>query len=407
MLGGSSAEEARDFFAALVLRFGVAERDARFSAIRPQLVRHALTPSRLWSDTTVWTSRTTEIKTVSIAGSRTADRYLLSAQAAVPSPAVPGGSRHVMNLRRVADGIYRWDSTDEVAVGKVRPEEVFALISRAIAAMERPAPGIRAEYATRLPRTTATLGRLFTLDTLISLSGTDGSRIVSLAARADPDRMRRSAPLYADYLDEYLSPLRIELTLLDQRQRSWGTARFRDNVLSLRFRTREGMLQPLALEGEAEGAGRRTAVPDSLRLRISFFARVLFFTVGTSELDADLVELRAEGVRGWSLRFRREPRWHFPLAMNNLVRATLRRPFAGDGTTLEYLVRTTEVGQTVLARNIGITVEESTIVRWLGSLGATAVSDLTSAVETEKDRFYGEVIAALGDDTMARLAPRP
>ena len=85
-----------------------------------------------------------------------------------------------------------------------------------------------------------------------------------------------------------------------------GTARFRRNVLDLRVRSRDGRLQPLA--------GGTAATPDSLRLRISFFAKVLFFDVGASSLLADVAPIRGAGAQGWSLRFRREPQWHFPLA---------------------------------------------------------------------------------------------
>ena len=402
-IGGSPVAKANDLFGALALRFGEADRDSRFAAIRPQLVRHALSPSRIYADTTIWTSHTAGSRTVSIAGASTDGRYVLAARPNVPPPAVAGESRHAMHLQRISDGVYRWDSTDEVAVGTVRAAEIFAVFREALRGTEQPGPILRAEYRAGLPRTTAVLGRLFTLDTLITLGAADGSRIISLSARADPKRMQATAPLYANYLEEYLSPVRIELALIDAAGRSWGTASFRDNTLKMRFRSQGGELRSLIV---TPGSGERemaSTAPDSLRLRISFFAKVLFFTVGTSELFADVVPVRSDGVRGWSVVFRKEPRWHFPLGANNLVRATLRRPFAGDGTMVEYVVRETETGQTVLARNIRITVEESAIVRWIGSLGATAVSDLTVAAEQEKDRYIGEVFRALGADLTSGL----
>jgi hypothetical protein len=400
-LGGSAAAKADDFFGALALRFGEADRDSRFAAIRPQLVRHALSPSRIYADTSIWTSRTAESRTVSIAGALTNGRYVLAAQPSVPPPAKAGDSRHLMHLRRISDGVYRWDSTDEVAVGTVRAEEVFAVLRQALRGTERAGPILRADYPLALPRTTEVLGRLFSLDTLITLSASDGSRIVSLSARADPKRMHPSAPLYADYLEEYLSPLRIELTLIDAEGRSWGSASFRDNTLKLRFRSQDGELRSLVVPPGTTDRARDAT--DSLRLRISFFAKVLFFNVGTSELLADVVPVRSDGLRGWSVRFRKEPRWHFPLGANNLVRATLRRPFAGDGTMIEYAVRETASGQTVLERNIRITVEESAIVRWIGSLGATAVSDLTITAEQEKDRYIADIFRALGADIAGEI----
>jgi hypothetical protein len=130
---------------------------------------------------------------------------------------------------------------------------------------------------------------------------------------------------------------------------------------------------------------------------------VLFFDVGASSLVADVTPIRDPDARGWSLRFRREPQWHFPLAVSRLLRAPLRRPFADGGAVLEYIVRDTTGGQTVLARNIHIVVQESAIVRWLGALGATAMGDLSIEAEQEKDRFIGEVFRAVGEDARVLL----
>ena len=90
-----------------------------------------------------------------------------------------------------------------------------------------------------------------------------------------------------------------------------------------------------------------------------------------------------------------------PLAVGRLLRAPLRRPFADGGTVLEYVVHDSAGAQTLLARNIHIVVQESAIIRWLGALGATAMGDLSTEAEQEKDRFVGEVFRAAGED--ARL----
>ena len=410
--GHAPAARAYDFFSALSVRFGVAHRDARFEAIRPRMVRHALTPSRLYSDTTIWTSTSGDVRTVSVGGALIGDRYVLAARPVVAPPAVPGESRHLMHLRRIGPDIHRWDSTDELAVGTAAPAEAITLIEGLIRGAERPAATIQVEYRTAFPRTTATLGRLFALDTLRTIAEGSGATSVNLVARLESKRMRPYAPRYADYIDEYLEPLRIDIALVDRRGRSWGRVTFRKNVLDLRVRVREGALVPLDGSGdrpppdvgatpEANGAG---AGADSLRLRASFFAKVLFFDVGASSIQADVVPVDSEDARGWSLQFRQEPRWHFPLAVSRLLRAPLRRPFADDGIRLEFIAQRTETGQTVLARNIGITVQESAIVRWLGSLGATAMGDLSLLAEQEKDRYVGEVLQALADDSRGFLA---
>jgi len=394
---GQPADKADALFIALATRFGVAYRDPRFEAIRPRMVRHALTPSRLYPDTTIWTSISGDVRTVSVAGQLVGDRYALAAQAAVAPPARPGESRHVMHLRPIAPAVYRWDSTDEVAVGNVSPDEIMAIVGGLIVGAEQPSERIQTEYRAEFPRTTTALSKLFVLDSLQTTPADDGSTAIVLAARVDAARMRPVAPHFADYLDEYLKPLRIDIALIDQGGRSWGTVGVSRNTVRLRVRVHGGTLQPLS--------GITSDQPDSLRLRASFFAKVLFFNVGATEIVADVVPVREAGARGWSLRFRREPRWHFPLAVGRLLRATLRRPFAGDGTRVEFIAQETQTGQTVLARNIGIVVQESAIVRWIGGLGATAMGDLSVLAEQEKDRFVGDVFRALAEDSRAFLSP--
>ena len=393
---GQSAATTNDLLNALAVRFGVAYRDPRFETIRPKMVRHALSPSRLYPDTTVWTSIDGDVRTVSVAGSLDGGRYILAVQDSVPRPALPGDSRHLMHLRRLGDGIHQWDSSDEVAIGSVRAAEVFGILEGARRGLERPAEEIRNDYRTAFPYTTAIRGRLATLDSLRTITADDGSTSIALVVRIDPDRMRPFAPQYADYLDEYLRPLRIDVELIDGRGTSWGSASFRRNVLRMELRSRDGTLQPLA--------GATIHPADSLRLRISFFAKVLFFEVGTSGLIAELGSPADSSARGWTLRFRREPRWHFPLAVGRLLRAPLRRPFADEGAMIEYLVRDSSGAQTVLARNIHIVVQESAIIRWLGALGATAMSDLSVEAEQQKDRFIGDVFRAAAEDSRVLLS---
>jgi hypothetical protein len=405
---GSGPTKVQDLFGALAVRFGVAYRDQRFEAIRPRMVRHALTPSRIYHDTTLWTSFEGDVHTVTVAGELVGDRYVLSARPSVPRPDAPGKSRHSMHLRRISESVHQWDSTDELAVGTVRAADVFSILEGAMRGLERSSDAVRSDYRAAFPKTTMTLGRLFTLDTVRTISGEHGSTVVSIASRLDANRLRPTAPKYAAYIDEYLKPLRIEVMLTDTKGTNWGTAQFRRNLLELHMRTRDGRLLPLSAAD--------AAVPDSLQLRITFFAKVLFFDVGTTNLVADVISIRAVGpvdgedasaggdARGWSLRFRREPQWHFPLAVSRLLRAPLRRPFADGGTVLEYVVHdTTGGGQTLLARNIHIVVQESAIVRWLGALGATAMGDLTTEAEQEKDRFVGEVFRAVGEDLRVLL----
>src|SRR5687767_15958458 len=96
------------------------------------MIRHALTPSRLFSDTAIWTSADGGTRTVTVAGEKVGERYVLAARAAVPRPGAPGESRHVMNLHRIGDGVHQWDSTDELAIGTVRAAELFSILEGAL-----------------------------------------------------------------------------------------------------------------------------------------------------------------------------------------------------------------------------------------------------------------------------------
>ena len=65
----------------------------------------------------------------------------------------------------------------------------------------------------------------------------------------------------------------------------------------------------------------------------------MIFRVGVSNLVGDFAFVRGEDERGWMMHFRHEPDWHFPLAVNTLIRTSLRHPFEGDGITVRVSVR--------------------------------------------------------------------
>jgi hypothetical protein len=167
-------------------------------------------------------------------------------------------------------------------------------------------------------------------------------------------------------------------------------------VVRLRMRTRDGILQPLA------GPARAVAV-DSLRMRADVSSKAMMFTVGASNIVADIVPVHTTTERGWTIRYRREPEWHFPLAVDHLMRDALRRPFSGEGTWTRLVARGEPGGQTVIARDFHMEVEESSIVRWLSALGNSAMSDVTARVEQQKDRFFADAVAAFGADLAAQL----
>ena len=176
----------------------------------------------------------------------------------------------------------------------------------------------------------------------------------------------------------------------------YGLVALGNRVVRIRLRTRDGILQPLT--GPA-----RTAALDSLRMRVDVSMRTMMFSVGASNLLVDLVPVRTATERGWMIRYRHEPDWRFPLAVDHLMRDALRRPFSGEGTWTRLVARAEPDGHTMIARDFRMEVQESNIVRWLSSVGNAAMSDVTVRVEQEKDRFIADAVAAFGADLAAQI----
>ena len=89
------------------------------------------------------------------------------------------------------------------------------------------------------------------------------------------------------------------------------------------------------------------------------------------------------------------------LVAERLLATPLRRPFLGGGVQLRTGFRTGAQGQALLFRHIDLAVQESAIVRWLGNLGFTAVSEHEGPADEEEDRFLVELFRALRDDLTA------
>jgi len=58
----------------------------------------------------------------------------------------------------------------------------------------------------------------------------------------------------------------------------------------------------------------------------------------------------------------------------------------------------------VLTREVGVAVQESAIVRWLGGLGSSAMNDFAGRAEAEENRYVFEVLSALRADFVAALS---
>lgn len=404
----SAAESnASDLFAAMAQRFTNVQRDPKFFRARGRLGRYALTPSKIWDDTSVWSAVGADsTRSLSLEGAYADGRYLFSARPAAPAPDQVADSRHVMRLRRVGDSEYEWNTSVEHAVGRVRAGDIADVFAATLAAVASRAAaggaaaaerGVRADYRAAFPRATAQLGQMFSLDELRATPGSDGTTTIALRVGLHPDRLRRNYPEFAKYVEKYVVPSRYHFVLSDATGARWLDAAAGKSVLTVQLRaTPAGRMAPL------EGPPR--AMPQTLSLSGEFITHIMLFDVGVSDLKADFTVLRSEHERGWLMRFREQPDWHLPLASRYLIRAPLRRPFQKEGASLRIAVRDSDDGQTLITRNGTMVVQESAILRWLGALGFTAMSDFAGKSEAEENRFNADLFYALRSDVRA-LAP--
>ncbi|GJG87432.1 hypothetical protein tb265_26130 [Gemmatimonadetes bacterium T265] len=392
---------ATDLFTSLADRFTNVARAPRFETARQKLSRSALSPSGVYDDDAVWTSTTPEGAHVLEVEAAVVDgQYRFTPRAAPPFPDRLGDGRHVIRLARAADGSYQWATSVEHNVGRFRAAAGPEVFTTGLARFEQPAPAVRAELQTTFPRTTAALGRLFSLDDVQTATVGDGTTRVDLRLGVRPERLRAAGlPAFARYVDKYVGGTRWSMALEDGRGARWADLRSAGGTLQLRLRLRDGQLQTL------DGAPR--PLPENVLLRSDAFTKVLLFETGAEQLVGDLTFVRTGRERGWSVHWRRPPRWHIPLGMRHLINGALNRPFTGAGMHLALTLRDPaagagpSAGPTLLVREFETSVEESTLVRWFGSIGARAMSDLDARVESEEDRFFADVLRALRADVDA------
>jgi hypothetical protein len=388
-------ESARSVSRSLQLRFESPERDSRYDHARLRLARYALAPSALANDS-LWTTQRAAQRILLAAGAFDGSRYRLRASAAVSAPTRVGDSRHEVTLEPLADGDWRWTTRVDHAIGPMPADAIARVFTAWLRSAERAPDAIRADYLTTAPRLTRALGTLATLDTVRTVRLPDGSTRVALAVRLHADRIASTYPDFSRYLTRYVTPARYTIELRDLASPGvhandvWFIAEAAKDVLTFRFRSRDGVLAPL------EGPLRPR--PDVLAIRVSASAKFGPFTVGVRELRGRFEFVRDPGEVGWAMRFANPPTWDLPPIAGRLVRGSLDRPFAGDGAQLRLTVRRGAAGTAVIHRATDLTVRESTVLRWLGNLGFTAVDDFAGRVEAEEARFLAAALRALGDD---------
>lgn len=396
---GASLETARrnidNTFAAFAFRFYNVQRDARFTVARARMGRFALTPSRIFGDTAVWTVMSPDsIRALYLHGTLTDKGYSFTSRSSAAYPERLGDQRHFMQLTRMGDDTFEWITQVEHGVGPVRAAEVGAAFGAIFTAFEgRTSATIRSDIAEHFPRTARHMRQLWTITSLRVTPSADGSSLMTMRVTFTPDSLRRRYAAFAAYLDKYLMPSHGLFLVTDRTGAPYLDLRLKDGGFDVRLRAKEGALVALS--------GAPTPLPDSLSVRLDFSAKMSIFRVGYSNLLGDLTIERGPRLRGWMFRFRREPDWHFPLGTEHLISTPLRRPFEGRGTELRLGVRDDLGRQAMSVRQVRTAVQESAIMRWLGGLGATAFGDFAGTSELDENRFLTEFFGSMRLDVAA------
>ncbi len=383
--------DADHAFAAFAYRFYNVHRDSTFHRARNLMGQYALIPSRLYRDSTFWNHAGPDsARTLFVGASFRDDRYAFSANRNASTPRALGDERHALTLKWLGGGDYEWYTTVDHAIGDATPAAIAAAIVATLTAAEgRDPEASLADAAGAFPSSGRHLAQLFDLDSLRTIHD-GGATTTTLGLTFRGDRLRTRYPFLAAYVNKYIAPANYRVQLTDHSGRSFVDLVGRQGSLTVTLRSRDHRLVSL-------GPGP-VAMPDSLRLLVDVSMKYGMFRVGLSGLVGDFTIERSPHHRAWMMRFRREPAWHFPLAVDKLIRNPLRRPFQGNGAEFLLGIRDDLGPQTMSVRHARLAVNESAIMRWLGRLGATAFGEFTGRTELEENLFLYELFEALRRD---------
>lgn len=386
---------ASEVLRAFAIRFTNVVRDQRAERARSLMGRFALAPSRLYHDSTLWPvlSPNDSSRIFYASASLRDGHYFFETVPSAPYPSTPGAQRHLVRLRWLGGSDYEWYTGVDHAIGSISPSAVAAALMAALTAAEDVGGDVAVKRAAMLfPRAARTASRLFALDSLRSAPAPDGSSLVTLAFRLRPDSLRPGVPRLASFVDRYVLPMTLTLEVHDRTGEVFFSARVSDGRVLIRFRSRDRSLVSL---------GTAKPLPDTLRLSANFSTRYRMFRIGFTGLRGEFLVQRGEHLRGWLFRFRQEPAWQFPLAVDKLIRNQLRRPFQGPGIELLLAVRNDLGPQTMSVRYTRLVVNESAIMRWLGSLGGSVFAEFSGTTEREAHSYTRELFEALSRDVEA------
>ncbi|MEO6529246.1 MAG: hypothetical protein ABIP93_21685 [Gemmatimonadaceae bacterium] len=397
---GARARASSDqLFGALAGRFTDVTRNAKYEYARIQIARWALSPSRVFEDSAVWTGSSGAVKLLETHGAFADGRYTLASRSGVSAPRNPADARHITTLSKLSDNEYRWDTTVDFAVGAAQPTDIATVLARLIASAERSTEReARTTLLASTPRTSAALGLLFSLDSLRPTLLPDGSTAVTLVIAVRADLLRRRYPAFADYVRRYVDPAQYRFVVADRGGAPFVEGSARDRLLTIHIRTLHGQIVPLA--------GPARSLPDTLTVLADFKTKMKRFTVGFHGLSMELLHARRGTTNNeWVVTARREPEWDLPFATARLLRAPLRRPFAGEGSLFRIGARAEANAPTVIVRQSRLFVQESAVLRFLNSLTGAAMDDFRTKGEREANAWLRELFFAMRDD--ARLAVGP
>lgn len=399
----SAQENSSSLFTSLVNRFTNVTRSRQYEYARERIGRHALTPSVIYKDTAIWTFTASDGSktlfgeatfangTYSFTNNLTAAKHQSILNNPPPLKQLADG-RHIMQLKELRRDEYHWFTQVDFAVGSLTPDDVLRIINTWLLSAEgRSGADMRAEYVKSFPQTTEALGRLFTLDSIVSVPDKDGANTLYIRTRFTPNGIRQPLPKFASYIDKYIMRINMHLALIDERRDTWFEATLREGILTFKVRSKDGHFAPFT--------GPPRTIPARLSLHVDMTAKVKIFTVGVNKLVGEFVNIQTPAHRGWSMRFTKEPQWQLPPVVRHLIRTPLKKPFEGNGSTFQIGFKEIPGSdQNILARQASTTVQESGILRFLGKLGGDAMGDFVAEAEPQENRFNATVFRALQND---------
>lgn len=390
--GAAAVTHAEQFFDAIANRYTNVTRGAKYQHARERLTEGALIPSRVFGDTTIWTGGDAkDIRTLFVAGTLIDGKYRLEAAPSVAPPAALGDARHIMILTRFNKNEYAWDTTVDFGVGSITGHDAAMVLTALWTASEgREEPELRADYRGAFPLTAASLGRLFSIDSLAPVQRPDGSTATTLVVRMHTREIETRFPLFAKWLQKYAGGSKYHFRLGDATGATWLDVAGSKGRTTFQFRSQHGRPMPLS------GAAR--PLPESLVLTTDWTMKVKIFTVGVRNLVSEVHLVRTPHERGFNIVSKREPDWSLPFVTEHLIRSSLRYPFQGNGALFGLAIFDSARVQSRLVRRAHLGVQESGLMRWVSGLSSHAMSEFDAGAEREQEVFLREVFTALARD---------